>query len=314
VPAVATLVKFGLVVGHFTSFKEDGFDPGNVPDEVPANGTGRAVPNVSQFKVAGSTPPTWVAVRPVSFKVADGVLLSQNDLPLYLLASEQPAGDVDHIQWTMTFDLDTPTQPATVVFDVVDGGTTDVSQVVPAVPVPGTVPVYTNGPFVKTVNGVAPDENGNVVAAGGGGGTGDVTQVYVDAADAALQASIDDLEAWSVTADGELTSLASADTAIDIRLDALEMSADSDDARLDALEPRVTAVEGVNTTQNTRLTAAEAAILTKLQVVKYASGAWPDRPTSNAAITYAWFDPDGGHGMPPQFIAGSDVLWQPDVI
>jgi hypothetical protein len=43
-------------------------------------------------------------------------------------------------------------------------------------------------------------------------------------------------------------------------------------------------------------------------------GDWPDRPDTDPDNHYVWFDPAGTHGIPSDYIEGSDMLFQPDVV
>lgn len=249
---VPGVVKFGTVTGFFTKFKHDSADALGVPDEVPLNGTGQLVPSVAQFRLLTTTPKRWVNVDVVPCKVVNGVLLSVDNLPLIVIASVQPAADTSPIQWTFLPQLtDATVQPSNVVFDVPDGGVVDLVAVLPQSPIPGTITVIQHETgSVRTVNGVAPDAEGNVDVSGG---STDLSNYYtktqsdgryatpasVTAGDNALDARLDTVEPLVSAHSASITSL-SGDVGT---LEAEMADALSDiivlDSRTDALEPAV---------------------------------------------------------------------------
>ena len=128
---VPATIKFGGVVGTYVEYQADSIDAGNVPDQVGLNGTGVLTPSVKSFKVPSATPPVWVNVAPVNFKVTNGVLTATSGQALYVLASLQPASDLAgvKIMWTVEYNLvGVAVQPPSVSFEVVDGAVLDISQ------------------------------------------------------------------------------------------------------------------------------------------------------------------------------------------
>lgn len=158
-------IKFGSVTGRFVQYVEDSTDALTLPDQVGLNGTGTLVPSVNGFRITSGPNAGWVSVAAIPFKIVNGDILSQANLPIFLIASEQPLGDVSLIQWTAAFNLvGVSVQPATVTFNVTDGGVTDLSQVLSGVPLAGEVIVFESrprevlvlGPAVPVPAGTAP--------------------------------------------------------------------------------------------------------------------------------------------------------------
>jgi len=144
---VPAQVKYGKVLGQFVGMWADGPDVGEVPDERPLSGMVTITPNVTSVRWPTTTPPRTAIVETVRCPVIDGVLCGPDstDPGVWLLASAQPNGEPDHIQWTATFDFDGILErlPA-LVFEVPAGGVIDLASVVPAASMPGTVKVVSS--------------------------------------------------------------------------------------------------------------------------------------------------------------------------
>lgn len=151
-------VRYGRVVGRFVAFLADSPDEGNTPDEVPLSGRVTLVPRVHVVRWPTTVPPRVAVVERLECVVIDGDLYppgtTPDDLPdepgVWVVATEQPEGEPDHVQWSANFKLDGATgrgisaQPPNFTFEVPDQGTVDLSVVVPSSPVPGTVVVVSS--------------------------------------------------------------------------------------------------------------------------------------------------------------------------
>lgn len=140
-------VLYGKVVGRFVTFRADGTDDGTVPDEIPLSGSVTLTPSVGYMRWLTTTPPRTATLDKVICRVINGDLYPPTGtVPgAWVLASAQPDGLPDYVQWTAHFALTgTSTQPMDVTFDVPAGGQVDLASVVPATPQPGTVTVYSS--------------------------------------------------------------------------------------------------------------------------------------------------------------------------
>lgn len=145
-------VQYGRVTGYFTAFIADTGDTGNEPDEVQLNGTIELIPSAKVLRWSTTTPPRVSAVTPAILNVVDGVVLSPTGGEVWVVASDQPDGEPDHIQWTAIFHLNgVVEQPATVTFDVPAGSTVDLATVVGVTEVPPTVHLISEGDVGQAV-------------------------------------------------------------------------------------------------------------------------------------------------------------------
>ena len=146
VPSVA---KHGKVIAYYTITKADSDDPGSEPDEVPLTGQITFEPLVD--RVLWSTTPSEITfVEPVVARVYNGLIYGPDQEPegaapdpdgVWLLATSQPYGQPNTIQWRAVFLLDEVLkQPDDLVFNVLpDPQVTDITLLLPAVPKPPVV-------------------------------------------------------------------------------------------------------------------------------------------------------------------------------
>lgn len=173
-PDAPISVKYGQCVGFFTALLADSDDPGNRPDMETLNGTItlEAVNlNYGQFPL--TAPPMLALIKPVVLRVIDGYLMGAGNAPdAYVIATTQPNMSPSSFSWRATYNFEgIGRQPAPVIFTLGDGETKDLSQLIPADPEPGVIYTLANAmEYVKTINGVAPDIDGNVEVEGTGGG------------------------------------------------------------------------------------------------------------------------------------------------
>lgn len=176
-----SIVKRGEIVGYFTTILADSADAGDQPDMEVLNGliTLEAV-DVQRLQWGTANPKMMSFTRPVILRVVSGVVMGQNTPRAFVLATHQPNANPNRFQWRATFQFDgISPQPPSVIFDVPADGVVDISQQISTVPVPAVQHVLANpAGFVKTVNGVGPDANGNVVVVGGGGSGGAGASAY----------------------------------------------------------------------------------------------------------------------------------------
>jgi hypothetical protein len=141
-------VQYGQVIGRFVSFTADSYDAGNVPDEVPLNGKVILTPLTTITRWPTTTPPRLAIAQPVTAVVIDGTLTGPDGLTnhlLYLVATDQPEGQPDTIQWRASFRFDgVTTQPADVVFDVPAGGVVDLGMIASIPPEPPAIVVVSH--------------------------------------------------------------------------------------------------------------------------------------------------------------------------
>lgn len=136
-------IGYGEVTGRFVSFRADGTDVGEVPDEVPLSGTVTLTPSVNLVRFPTLEPPRIAAISSVTAQVVNGDLKAPDGTGgLFVIATDQPLGQPDKVQWKATFNLaGAVVQPGAVTFDVPAGGVVDLTTVIPATPAPGTVTV-----------------------------------------------------------------------------------------------------------------------------------------------------------------------------
>lgn len=139
-------ISYGEVTGRFVSFRADGPDVGEVPDEVPLSGTVTLTPSVNLVRFPTLEPPRIAAISSVTAQVVNGDLKAPDGTGgVFVIATDQPLGQPDKVQWKATFNLaGAASQPAAVTFDVPAGGVVDLVTVLPATPTPGTVVVVSS--------------------------------------------------------------------------------------------------------------------------------------------------------------------------
>jgi hypothetical protein len=137
-PAVVT---YGQVKGRFVQYVGDTADVGNVPDEIPLEGRVTLTPLTSIVQFPSTVPPRMAVASTVQGVITAGDLKSAQGQPLYVIATDQPAGIPNTVQWRAVFQLaGIAIQPASVVFNVPANGVVDLSL---AVSVPTAAPVVT---------------------------------------------------------------------------------------------------------------------------------------------------------------------------
>ena len=149
---VPAQVNYGRVVARLVSFRADGPDAGQVPDEIPLSGTVTLTPTVDRMRWPQTTPPRIAVIERIVCPVIGGDLYTPGTEPgslpatgVWVVATVQPDAEPDRVQWTASFKLDGVAQnPSNVRFEVPDGGTVDLAVVVPADPGPGTVTVVSS--------------------------------------------------------------------------------------------------------------------------------------------------------------------------
>lgn len=136
-------ISYGQITGRFVTFRADGPDAGDTPDEVPLSGTVTLTPSVNLVRFPTLDPPRIAAISSITAQVVSGELKSPDGTGgLFVIATDQPLGQPDTVQWKATFNLaGASTQPAPVTFNVPAGGVVDLVTVIPAAPAPGTVTV-----------------------------------------------------------------------------------------------------------------------------------------------------------------------------
>src|SRR5690606_13474451 len=136
-------VSYGEVTGRFVSFRADGTDVGDAPDEVPLSGTVTLTSSVNLVRFPTLEPPRIAAISSVTAQVVNGDLKAPDGMGgLFVIATDQPSGEPNQVQWRATFNLaGVGTQPPAVTFNVPAGGVVDLTTVIPAAPAPGTVTV-----------------------------------------------------------------------------------------------------------------------------------------------------------------------------
>lgn len=148
-------VAYGTVHGEFMSFAADmagtAAGPDGVPDKIPMEGYVVLTPQVETVRWPSLVPPITAVIQDVRCPLIEGKLYPPGTTPEYaasvtpgvvLVATEQPEALPSTVQYTLTFDLKgIKRQPNPVTFEVPSGGVVDLTTVIPATPVPGTVVV-----------------------------------------------------------------------------------------------------------------------------------------------------------------------------
>ena len=149
---VPDTVQYGRVQAHLVAFIADTMDDGDqMPDEIPLEGVVVLTPTVGVVRFPTTVPPRTAVVQALRCPIIGGDLYPP-DTPLegplpaqpgvVVVASSQPVGLPDTVQWTATFELvGARVQPGSITFEVPTGGVVDLTTVMPATPTPGTVVV-----------------------------------------------------------------------------------------------------------------------------------------------------------------------------
>ena len=130
--AVPSEVNYGRITAHFVAFLADLEDDDLIPDEIPLNGTVILTPTVGILKFPNTVPPRTAVIQTVRCPLIEGHLYPP-DTPIdgpfppvpgvVVVASDQPAGLPDVVQWTASFSLEnTSAQPNPVTFNVPANG------------------------------------------------------------------------------------------------------------------------------------------------------------------------------------------------
>ena len=144
-------IVWGRVTAYVTSFVADGGTalPDGTPDAIPLNGTITLTPTVGVMTFPTLTPPQQAVIQSLACPVIGGVLYAPGTTPenvgdrdpgVILVASEQPLGLPDRVQYKVTWALE-GAQVTPVTIDVPSQATVDLATVMPAKPGPGTVVV-----------------------------------------------------------------------------------------------------------------------------------------------------------------------------
>ena len=144
-------IVWGRVTAYVTSFVADGGTalPDGTPDAIPLNGTVTFTPTVGVMAFPTLTPPQQAAIQSLQCPIIGGVLYAPGTTPenvgdrdpgVILVASEQPLGLPDRVQYKVTWALE-GAQVAPVTIDVPSQATVDLATVIPATPGPGKVVV-----------------------------------------------------------------------------------------------------------------------------------------------------------------------------
>ena len=144
-------IVWGRVTAYVTSFVADGGTelPDGTPDAIPLDGTITLTPTVGVMVFPTLTTPQQAVIQSLVCPVIGGVLYAPGTTPenvvdrepgVILVASEQPLGLPDRVQYNVTWALEgARVSPPTVTIDVPSQGTVDLATVIPATPGPGKV-------------------------------------------------------------------------------------------------------------------------------------------------------------------------------
>ena len=146
-------IVWGRVTAYVTSFVADGDTalPDGTPDAIPLNGTITLTPTVGVMVFPTLTPPQQAVIQSLQCPIIGGVLYAPGTTPenvgdrdpgVILVASEQPLGLPDRVQYNVTWALEgARVSPPPVTIDVPSQATVDLATVIPATPGPGKVTV-----------------------------------------------------------------------------------------------------------------------------------------------------------------------------
>ena len=290
-------VAYGTVHGEFMSFAADmagtAAGPDGVPDKIPMEGYVVLTPQVETVRWPSLVPPITAVIQDVRCPLIEGKLYPPGTAPEYaasvtpgvvLVATEQPEALPSTVQYTLTFDLKgIKRQPNPVTFEVPSGGVVDLTTVIPATPVPGTVVVVSAVDRERAEAAAVRAEEAAVRAeqaegGGGEGGGGGVSQGDLDAATAGAittanaytdgQVAAADM-ALRVYADGKASSEAAAALAA-AKADA---TSKADAAQVAAEAKAATAQATADTAQSTADTAQSTADTARAEATQKAAAA-----------------------------------------
>ena len=232
VPAV---VNYGRVTGRFVSFRADGSDSGNVPDEVPLTGKITLTPTVGVMRWRHTTPPRMSVIETVICQIDNGDLVSPDGGDLYLVATDQPDADPNIVQWVASFQLDgVKQQPANTTFNVPTDGVIDLAVVYPADEEPGVVIVVSAEDRIAAEAAASAAEQSAIEAAQNA--TNAAQQVRSELSDLTdrSESAADDAEDAQAAAQIALTQTETArDAAQQAALEAAELLTDVGDTDVD---------------------------------------------------------------------------------
>ena len=144
-------IVWGRVTAYVTAFVADGGTelPDGTPDAVPLEGSITLTPTVGVMVFPTLTPPQQAVIQSLECPVIGGMLYAPGTTPenvgdrdpgVILVASEQPLGLPDRVQYKVTWGLKgARVSPPPVTIDVPSQATVDLATVLPATPTPGTV-------------------------------------------------------------------------------------------------------------------------------------------------------------------------------
>ena len=130
-------VNYGRVFGHFVKFLADSPDVGDVPDEVPLEGSITLTPLTTIIRFPTTVPPRLAVAQSLICPVIQGDIYppgtTADDIGtvapgVYVIASSQPLGEPSTVQWRATYTFNgISSQPNSVVFNVDPEEDTDLS-------------------------------------------------------------------------------------------------------------------------------------------------------------------------------------------
>jgi hypothetical protein len=166
---IPTQIGYGQVVGRFVRFTADTPDPGNVPDEIPLEGTITLTPLTTAMRWPTAVPPRLAVADTLTCLVVDGDLYPPGggpDAGVYVVATDQPNAVPSLVQWRANFNFaGISPQPNPVVFNVPAGGVVDLSIVAPVAPDPPTIVVVDPNSAIEIAQAVEDAEAAAAAAA-----------------------------------------------------------------------------------------------------------------------------------------------------
>lgn len=159
---------------------------------------------------------------------------------------------------------------------------------------------------VKTINGVPPDEDGDVVVEGGEGGGGVAGVTAVNGRSGNVSLSQSDVGLGNVDNTADLAKPVS--TAV---TDALAGKANTSHSHV------ISQVSGLQAALDSKLGVNEAPGLgggNMTAVLRQSNGSWPSRPDVDAGVSVIWIDLTAyAPSDPPGIVADRDVVWDTGV-
>ena len=306
-------IVWGRVTAYVTSFVADGGTalPDGTPDAIPLNGTITLTPTVGVMVFPTLTPPQQAVIQSLACPVIGGVLYAPGTTPenvgdrdpgVILVASEQPLGLPDRVQYRVTWALE-GAQVTPVTIDVPSQGTVDLATVIPATPGPGKVVV------VSTVDRERAEDAAAAAAGSAGSAFDDAViaqgaRLGAEAARGAAEAAADTAETAATvavtaknlaegfagdaeTARSETTT--ARDEAVTARNQAVTARSETTTARDETVTARnqaVTAREDAETASNQAVTARNQAVTAKNMAEGFAGDAETALTSTLAAAVY----------------------------